>query len=239
MAAKKLLIADSSEEFSAALRDALRHAYQIRIARDGNEALALLEAFRPDVLALDLILPGLDGITLLQTAIAGGHRPMVLATSIFFSDYVIQTLTAMGIGYIIRKPCPVRAVADRLLELHGTIHPPRTDTMDPKAESGQIMLRLSFKAKWHGYSYLKEAIALTLSGTNPSITKEIYPAIAVSFATNPKLVERSIRTAIETAWLHRDNDIWRQYFPPGANGEIPRPTNADFVARLAEYIRYH
>jgi hypothetical protein len=100
----------------------------------------------------------------------------------------------------------------------------------PKADN-----KLYLKVK----TRLFEDIFAELHRQNPSITKEIYPAIAVSFATNPKLVERSIRTAIETAWLHRDNDIWRLYFPPGANGEIPRPTNADFVARLAEYIRYH
>ena len=234
MAQKKLLIADSSEEFSMALQDALQHTYHIRCIRDGNAALALLETFRPDILVLDLILPGLDGITLLQTAIAKGHRPTVLATSAFFSDYVIHTLTEIGVGYIMRKPCPVQAVADRLRNLNGTVHSPQANSADPKSQGGQILIHLGFKAKWHGYAYLKESIALTLSRSNPSITKEVYPAVAITFATKADLVERSIRTAIETAWLHRDDRIWQQYFPPGTG----RPTNADFIARMAEHIRY-
>lgn len=238
MEAKKLLIADSAEDFSLALRDILPGNYHIRIARDGKEALQLLERFRPDILVLDLILPGLDGITLLQTAVSSGLRPMVLATSAFFSDYVIQTLTEFGVGYIMRKPCPPQAVADRIRDLSVPIHPQRSNPSHPENQAAQIMIAMGFKTKWDGYLYLKEAIALAFSRKNPSVTKELYPAIAAVYDTKPDLVERSIRSAIVAAWRHRDERIWQQYFPPGPDGHIPRPTNADFIAQLVEYIRY-
>lgn len=234
----KLLIADGSEEFAVSLQNALQGTYQVRIVQDGKEALAMLESFRPDVLVLDLILPSLDGITLLQTAASAGNCPMVLAMSGFFSGYVVETLTELGVGYIMRKPCQVSAVAARIRDLSHCIHPPRPVPSDPKLRISNILMAMSFKTKWDGTLYLKEAITRTLHQVNPSVTKELYPAIAALYGSRPELVERSIRSAIETAWLHRDDQIWRKYFPAGADGIIPRPTNADFIARLAEVLRY-
>lgn len=64
----KLLIADAGEEFRLALEERLHNTYTICGSGEGNEAMALLRSFRPDVMILDLMLPGLDGITLLQRA---------------------------------------------------------------------------------------------------------------------------------------------------------------------------
>lgn len=233
----KLLIADASEEFALALQNALSGAYHVRIARDGMEAQKMLDSFRPDILILDLILPCLDGITLLQSAVSAGNCPRVLAMSGFFSGYVVDTLTELGVGYIMRKPCQVSAVAARVRDLQAPIHPPRPAHPDPKTQAAHILISLSFKAKWDGYLFLKEAIAIALHQFNPSMTKELYPAVAALCDSRTDLVERSIRSAIESAWLHRDDRVWQQYFPAGPDGIIPRPTNADFIARLAEVIR--
>lgn len=238
MDATKLLIADSSEEFALALQDALLGPYHVRIARDGKEAEALLDSFRPDILVLDLVLPYLDGITLLQSAVSAGNCPRVLAMSVFFSDYMVDTMTELGVGYIMRKPCQVCAVAARVRDLRARIHPPRPVPSDPKNQAARILISMSFKAKWDGYLYLKEAIAFTIHQHNPSMTKELYPAIAALCDSRSDLVERSIRSAIESAWLHRDDRVWQQYFPAGPDGIISRPTNADFIARLTEVIRF-
>lgn len=238
MNAPKLLIADSAEDFALALRNTLLNTYQVRIARDGKEAQQMLQSFQPDILVLDLILPNLDGITLLQNAASSGNCPKVLAMSGFFSEYVVQSLTELGVGYIMRKPCQVSAVAARIRDLNTRIHPPRSEHPEPRIQTARMLTEMGFKAKWDGYRYLKEAVALSLHQVNPSMTKELYPAIAAACDSRSDLVERSIRSAIETAWLHRDNRVWRQYFTAGADGSVPRPTNADFIARLAEIIRY-
>ena len=75
MDARKLLIADGNEEFRRALAAELQGAYHVRCCDDGKEALSLLRSFAPDVLVLDLMLPGLDGISLLQSAAASGLVP--------------------------------------------------------------------------------------------------------------------------------------------------------------------
>ena len=81
MEKRKILIADPSESFCVALTDALRGAYQVRSCREGNEALGILQSFRPDILILDLMLSGVDGITLLQKLGKWELQPLVLATT--------------------------------------------------------------------------------------------------------------------------------------------------------------
>ena len=98
---KKLLIAEGTEDFRAALTDSLRGAFHLRECGDGNLAMEMLRRFQPDILVLDLMLPGLDGISLLQMAAAAGIRPMVLATTRFVSDYVLEAIEPASSG----APC--------------------------------------------------------------------------------------------------------------------------------------
>ena len=61
----KVMIADGETELLEDLGNALAGLYHVRIAREGHEALTLLRSFAPDILVLDMLLPGLDGISLL------------------------------------------------------------------------------------------------------------------------------------------------------------------------------
>ena len=91
---RKVLIADSSEDFRCALADTLHGIYHIRTTADGNQAMQLLRSFLPDILIVDLMLPGLDGITLLQHSAESGIRPMVLA--FFRRGLLTVALSACG-----------------------------------------------------------------------------------------------------------------------------------------------
>ena len=88
--------------------------------------------------------------------------------------------------------------------------------------------------KLRGYSCVREGILLTIQNPDQRITKELYPAVAAICGGNALRVERAIRSAIESAWMNRDDRVWRMYFPPDATGQIPRPTNSEFISRLAD-----
>ena len=99
-----------------------------------------------------------------------------------------------------------------------------------------IFLSLGIPAHIKGYQFLREAIKLVIEQPDRinRITKELYPAVAKLYRCEPKNVERSIRSAIDSAWKKRDERIWRMYFPPDTSGIIQRPTNAAFISRLAD-----
>lgn len=237
MEVRKLLIAEGTEEFRIALADALSGAYHVRTCREGREALEQLRSFGPDILVLDLMLPGLDGISILQRAAEAGLRPMVLATTRFISDYVLESVDRLGVGYLMVKPCDVGATVSRLADLNRRISQPIPAPPDPRSYVSNVLLMLGIPTKLRGYGYLREAVLLMAENPGQSITKELYPAVAARCGCEPSHVERSSRSAIATAWKKRDEQTWRFYFQPDGDGTLSRPTNAEFVTRLSETVR--
>lgn len=230
----KLLIADGTEEFRHSLADALRGAYYVRTCCDGREALEQLRSYAPEVVVLDLMLPGLDGISLLQQAAACGIHPMVLATSRFVNDYVLEAVDRLGVGYLMLKPCDVNATVARISDLSQRIRQPVLGKPDLRTHVSNLLLALGVPAKLRGYAYLREAVLLMAARPGQSITKELYPAVGELCGTTAMHVERSARSAITAAWEHRDAQLWGLYFPPDGSGCLSRPTNAAFICRLAD-----
>lgn len=227
----KLLIADSNEDFRLALLDALQGRYHVLSCRTGNEAFALLCQEVPDIFVLDLMLPELDGITLLERSAAAGICPMVLASTPLLSDYVLETAERLGIGYLVRKPCDVQAIAARVNDLSRSLNP-MVSKREPYGIISDLLLSLSISTKHKGFAYLREAIVLMDKDPGQSITKELYPAVAKICGCQHGHVERSVRSALDAAWNHRESLSWQQYFPDSHR----RPTNAEFISRLAEEI---
>ena len=237
----KLLIAEGTEDFRMALVDTLRSVYTVRECSEGNQALKMMHIFHPDLVILDMMLPGLDGITLLQRAVEADLHPIVLATTRFHNDYVVDTALELGVGYMLVKPCEVRAAVARLADLSQRIHMPLVSRPDAKTYVSNMLLALGIPTRLKGYGYLREAILRMAEDPRQPITKELYPAVAAAFKTeNDKIdhthVERSIRSAIGVAWKKRDLQLWNMYFAPMGNGTARCPSNGDFISRLAEML---
>ena len=236
MEKRKILIADTAEDFRGALENALCGTYHVRTVAAGAQALLQLRSFLPDILVLDLMLPELDGITLLQKAAETGICPMVLATTRYISDYMLDAAGQLGIGYIMVKPCDISAVISRVADLSQRLKPSAFAAPDPRTLVSNTLLRLGISTKLRGYGYLRECILLMAQDPRQSVTKELYPAAAVRLGATAVQIERSIRSAVNTAWSRQDRNIWQLYFPADHTGLIPRPTNARFISRLADML---
>ena len=232
----KLLIADGAEDFRADLTQASRDNYYVQVAKEGNEALSMLQSFLPNVLVLDMMLPGLDGISLLQKAADLGIRPVVLATTRLFSDYMSQALERMGVGYVMVKPCDAGAVVARVGDLTKSGNVTLFTNPDPRVLISNVLRELGIPTKLRGYSYLREAIETYAADPSQTITKELYSAVAVRYNATVTQVERAIRTAIEYAWDHGDRRAWQRYFAVGEHDMAGRPTNGAFVSCLADRL---
>lgn len=237
MQKRKLLIAESSEELRMALSDLFRDSCQVRVCSDGDSAQRELRTFRPDVLVLDLMLPGYDGISLLQWARDQGICPVVLATTRFCNDYVVESVQQLGVGYLMIKPCRLSALAERIGDLNRRLQPIAPTSADPNTRIGSQLQALGIPTKLRGSTYLREAVAVYAQDPLQSVTKSLYPQVAKRCGCAPSHVERCIRSAIDTAWKNRDEEIWKLYFHQGADGCIPRPTNGAFISRLADSLK--
>lgn len=234
---KKLLIAAANEELRLALRDMLRGAFQVYCCADGYEARRTLETLRPDVMVVDVMLAGVDGISLLQWAAGQGIRSRIMLISRLPSDYVVDAATRLGVGYIMLTPCDLGALAARVEDLGRSLVPEKVAQTDPRGEVAGILLALGLRPKLKGYACLREAILLCAEDEHMSVTKVLYPEVAKRCGCKAGHVERNIRSAIESAWEVRDERVWRLYFPPDSSGCVARPTNAWFIARLADSLR--
>ena len=224
----KLLIADAGEEFRQSLADQLRGVYRIRICQEGHQTLEALLSYKPDLVVLDMMLPGLDGVSILETT--------VLAVSKWFNDYTILNAVRYGVGYMMTKPCDIKAVTARLKDLAEQMDPAEIAAPDLRTVVSNILLELGFSTKLQGYGYLREAILEMSENPGQSVTKILYPAVGkICGATNIQ-VERSIRSAINKAWDQRNEALWRLYFPVSADGTVQRPSNAVFITTIADRI---
>lgn len=233
---QKVFIADHCEDFSVVLTGALRARFQVEVCPDGTRALELIRASRPDVLILDLMLPGTPGMDILRAVREEQLCAAVIITSRFFSDYVLESLQRLHVDYAVRKPCAMQSIIDRVEELCAGINPTQTHQPDPHCAVSSILLSLGMPTNRKGFRYCRQAVLMMADDPSAQVTKEIYPTIGKQCGTSKTAVEKAIRSAIDTAWENRNNDLWRQYFVPAPNGQVPRPTNAQFLTRIADAI---
>ena len=191
----------------------------------------MLQQEQPDILVLDLMLPELDGLTLLERVTANGICPMVLAATPIFSDYVFSCAQRLGIEYLVRKPCAIEAIVARIRDLSRRLKAPEPKT-DPVTYVTNLLLALDLSTKHNGFSYLRESVLLMAKDPAQSVTKVLYPEVARICGCSKENVERSIRTALDRAWEKQTSDQWQKFFP----GAEQRPSNAVFISRLAEAL---
>ena len=243
---KRILIADGSEAFASGLKDALQAMPQweiVGLANDGQTAVSLLHEKQPDVLLLDILLPELDGIAVLQEASAMKKQPISMVLSGFITEYSANMASALGVRYFMAKPCRVDAVAERL----GQILHSEEEKNKPRQNRGEVNIEAMVTAVIHeigvpahikGYQYLREAIKLAVADMEVinAITMVLSPHVAKTFSTTPSRVERAIRHAIEVAWDRGDLETLQQYFGYTVNGAKGKPTNSEFIAMIADRL---
>lgn len=234
----KILVADASEDSRLTLTEHLRKTYEVESCDNGEDALDRLRRTQPDVLILDLMLPGIDGLGVLQAAAEEGIRPITIVTSRFYSDYLINALTRFQVDYALMRPCSDFVISQRVQELLRQHQPEQLAYPSAESVVTTKMYDLGIPTNLAGFEQARLGIVLLAQNPGQSVTKVLYPAIAAmsNQKTSAGSVERNIRTAINTAWLKHNAKIWSQYFPVASNGQIPKPTNTQFLTRLADAV---
>ena len=236
MQTHKLLIADSSEELCRALNDLLGQRYHICTCHSGDRALELLRSFSPDLIYIDLMLPQIDGLTVLQTALQEGIRPAMLVSVGLQSSYIERALSRLQVDYVLKKPCSAKVIAGHIDELAGAAHGAPVKASDLQAEIAGILVQMGFKNNLSGFRYVVSGLPMFAENPQQTVTKELYPAIGKLHGKTGEQVERAIRTAVERAWNQRDEQVWKLYFTPSPEGSIRKPSNSEFIFRLADQL---
>ena len=235
----KVLVADSSEEFTAQLTAAMRDAGLeiLGAVSDGLAAAELLKSAQPDILVLDLMLPGADGLSILKQ-LPQKDRIKVLMLTPITTAYIAAATAACGVEYLMLKPCGAQTVAERVIEIlrmeQDVKAAPDIETMVTN-----VIHEIGVPAHIKGYQYLREAIIIAVGDMEVinAITKVLYPQVAKTFSTTPSRVERAIRHAIEVAWDRGDLDTLQRFFGYTVSNTKGKPTNSEFIALIADRLQ--
>jgi len=129
----------------------------------------------------------------------------------------------------------VRAEVRRLLETKRA----NRSVADPEYLVRQILLELGSPDHLVGHPYVVEAILLVVEDRTyiDSITFGLYPQLAAKFDTTASRVERAMRHLIEVTWTRGDLDVLNKYFGSTVSPEKGKPTNGEFIARIANVVK--
>ncbi|NPV90375.1 MAG: sporulation transcription factor Spo0A [Firmicutes bacterium] len=243
----RVLIADDNREFCEILKEYLASQEDFELvgmANNGIDALDIIKEKQPDIVVLDIIMPHLDGIGVLERLGTGnyGQRPKVVMLTAFGQENMTQRAVELGADYYILKPFDIEVLGNRLRQLSDsqqvTSHP-TVKTRNLDLEVTNIIHQMGVPAHIKGYQYLRDAILLVIGEINllGAVTKELYPMIAQKYTTTPSRVERAIRHAIELAWDRGNVDMMNKFFGYTINVERGKPTNSEFIAMIADKLR--
>ena len=117
-----VLVADDNSDFTMTLSSYLEKEEQIQIvgiAKDGNEAYEKAIELKPDILLLDIIMPHLDGLGVLEKLGETNleKSPLVIILSAVGQDKITQKAISLGAQYYIVKPFDINVLIKRMKEL--------------------------------------------------------------------------------------------------------------------------
>jgi len=137
----RALVVDDEATLTDLLQMALRYeGWEIRTAGDGRTAIQTAREFKPDVIVLDIMLPDIDGLTVLSRLRADGHEiPVLFLTAKDSLDDRIAGLTAGGDDYV-TKPFSLEELVARLRGLIRRSTLTVTDDNDPEISVGDLVL---------------------------------------------------------------------------------------------------
>ena len=239
---RTVLLADANEEFRGLLRNAIERSGEFTVegsAGDGMEAVRLIGQYRPELVVMDVVLPGLDGLGVLKQLKDRGDAAKVIMLSAFCGDRVVAEAMELGASYFLPKPFETEALLDRMHSVFGQPAAPESGSGTLKNMVTSIIHEIGVPAHIKGYQYLREAIMMSVEdpGMISSITKILYPTIAKRFQTTPSRVERAIRHAIEVAWSRGRMETLDALFGYTIETGKGKPTNSEFIALIADRIR--
>ena len=264
----KVVIADDNEKMVDVIKEVINDEPDMEVvgtAANGEETINIIKNTSPDVVLLDIIMPHLDGLGVLEklNTMELEKVPRIIILSAVGQDKITQQAITLGADYYTVKPFDMEVFTKRIREMFsnsvGETSSIRTSSsyqptssiistpvenrskgpIDLETEITNIIHEVGVPAHIKGYMYLREAITMVVNDMEllSAVTKELYPSIAKKYNTTASRVERAIRHAIEVAWGRGQVDAINRLFGYTIHGDKGKPTNSEFIAIIADKLR--
>ena len=252
-------IADDNENMVRLLSDIVGRDDELHVigtAKDGEEAYEMIKNKEPDVVLLDIVMPKLDGLGVMDKVNRDKSlkkHPNFIMVSAIGQEKVTEDAFRLGADYYIMKPFDKEIIVSRIkmVKSHGNRKAGEVRKINPYENKREVAKRnlegdvtniiheIGVPAHIKGYQYLREAIVMSVNDIEMlnSITQILYPTLAKKYQTTSSRVERAIRHAIEVAWSRGKMDTIDELFGYTIHNGKGKPTNSEFIALIADKIR--
>ena len=245
----RVLVVDDNKSITAKIEKQFSsHAVikVVNVLNNGAEALDYIINHKNeyDIICMDIILPDIDGLTILEKMKQEGIKKKVIVLTSYKKEYTINMTNQYGVSYYMLKPFSMLALETRIIEIAKKENLKAVELNDKERELhvaiSKILHQLGIPSHIKGYNYIRESVFLFYKNSDSygGITKEIYPEVALRFSTTASRVERAIRHAIEVSWNRGDYDLMEEIFGNSVAFDKAKPTNSEFIASIADRLRY-
>ncbi|WP_088006382.1 sporulation transcription factor Spo0A [Indiicoccus explosivorum] len=244
MSTIRIGIADDNRELVSLIEEHLDSQPNMEVgftAHNGKSCIKQLEETEVDVLLLDVIMPYLDGMAVLdaiQSSETLSDLRVIMLTA-FGQESVMSQAAENGASYFMLKPFEMEQLKIQIEQAMKDHQKGRQPAVSPAEKLITERVKdIGVPPHIKGYAYLKKAIELGLEDPAKlnSVTKVLYPSVAESFGTTPPRVERAIRHAIEVTWNRGDSERLSHLFGYDAVHLKNKPTNSEFIAMVTDQI---
>ena len=220
--------------------------------KNGEEMCQIIKDRQPDVVLLDLIMPKMDGLTVMEKVGQDRtirKRPYFIVITAVGQEKITEDAFNKGANYYIMKPFNNQMLLERIKSVRNMARGSDRKCEDGHAEtvSGEnletrvtnMLHEIGIPAHIKGYHYLRDAIIMAVNDMDVlnAITKILYPTVAKKYQTTSSRVERAIRHAIEVAWSRGKLDTLDELFGYTVSTGKGKPTNSEFIALIADTIQ--
>lgn len=218
------------------------------VSRDGPETVECVRAMQVDLLLLDLVLSGYDGLEVMReiNKMELVKPPTIILVTALSSELIINEAAKLGAVHVLLKPSDAKYLLRRSLEIYDTANNISVQIGGHLIPISEIQLMIinslrdvGMPPNLLGYKYLRSAImeAIAQQEMLHGITTMLYPKVAEIHGSTPMKIERSIRHAIEATWNRSTIESLHNTFGYTVSTSTGRPTNSEFIARMTDIIR--
>lgn len=250
-------IADDNERILELLGEIISSDKELTLvgkANNGEEMYELIREKQPDVVLLDLIMPKMDGLSVMEMVNGDKdikkHPDFIIVTAVG-QERITEDAFKKGANYYIMKPFNNEMVLNRIKHANriirhemkhynvGEMTLSRLPEVNLETRVTDMIHEIGIPAHIKGYHYLRDAIMMSVEDMDVlnAITKVLYPTVAKMHQTTASRVERAIRHAIEVAWSRGKLDTLDDLFGYTVSNGKGKPTNSEFIALIADTIR--
>lgn len=262
----KVVVADSNlqERESKQLSMEARGMKVILSTGDGNKVLKVINDGKADIVVMDMVLSGVDGIGILEESRnICEKKPIIIIQTALRMENLVEQAIKFGADYYMMKPVSNQMLINRVMQLVskrytresegslGNIFRKNAREYEParainnvcsgnlELDVTNLLLEIGIPAHIKGYQYIREGIMLSFYDKNMLhyITKCLYPTIAKKYKTTSSSVERTIRHAIEVAFRRGNRQVLEEIFSNTICSKKTKPTNSEFIALLTDKLR--